>query len=81
MSPHHHPHALDATQDPADERLTSLEIKISYLEDQVDALNQTVYRQANQIDVLIHELRALKAQQAAGGTVVRSLRDELPPHY
>jgi len=63
-------------------RLTELEIKASFAEDLVEELNQVIIRQQAQIDLLIREVTALKLQQPAeGGPALRSLRDELPPHY
>lgn len=63
-------------------RLTDLEIKISYNEHQIEELNLTVYRQQQQIDFLIGELRALREQvKSSLPTEQRSLRDEIPPHY
>ena len=63
-------------------RITELEIKISYTEDLVDDLNRLVYRQQQQIDLLINEIKALRDQiQVAAPAEQRSLRDELPPHY
>ena len=63
-----------------DRRLTDLEIKSSYAEDLLDTLNQTIFRQQEQIDMLIQEVRALRQQSAATGGQ-RNLRDDLPPHY
>ena len=63
-------------------RITELEIKISYTEDLVDELNRIVFRQQQQIDLLINEIKTLRDQvQAAAAAEQRSLRDELPPHY
>ncbi len=63
-------------------RLTEIEIKLSYTEDLVDELNRTVFRQQQQIDMLIGELRALREQvMNAQPAEQRSLRDEIPPHY
>ena len=63
-------------------RLTEIEIKLSYTEDLVDELNRTVFRQQQQIDLLIGELRALREQvMNARPAEQRSLRDEIPPHY
>jgi len=63
-------------------RITELEIKISYTEDLVDDLNRMVYRQQQQIDLLINEIKTLRDQvQAAAPAEQPSLRDELPPHY
>ncbi len=65
-----------------DARITELEIKISFAEDMIDELNRVVFRQQQQIDLLVGEVKALReqAQNAAPGEP-RSLRDELPPHY
>ena len=63
-------------------RLTEIEIKLSYTEDLVDELNRVVFRQQQQIDLLIGELRALRQQvMNALPAEQRSLRDEIPPHY
>ena len=63
-------------------RLTELEIKASYAEDTVDRLNDVVVRQQRQIDGLLRQLAELLQQREAGETPqLRSLRDELPPHY
>ncbi|MFD2756146.1 SlyX family protein [Comamonas terrae] len=64
------------------ERVTELEIKASYTEDLLEQLNMTVYRQQQQIDLLVNEVRELKRQVPEGGPGgPRNLRDELPPHY
>ncbi len=65
-----------------DKRLMELEIKASFTEDLVEQLNQTIFQQQQQIDVLIREVSQLRQQTPDGGTGgFRSLRDELPPHY
>ena len=67
---------------PLEQRLNDLEIKASYTEDLLDQLNLTVYRQQQQIDALINEVRQLRQQvPEGGGAAPRNLRDELPPHY
>ncbi|MBV8250494.1 MAG: SlyX family protein [Comamonas sp.] len=64
------------------ERITELEIKASYTEDLLEQLNMTIYRQQQQIDLLVNEVRELKRQTPDGGPGgPRNLRDELPPHY
>jgi SlyX protein len=73
--------AMDA-QDPLSRRLDALELKACETEDLLDELNLTVYRQQQQIDALVRQLGALRAQQSDPATAAfRSLRDELPPHY
>lgn len=70
------------TADIVDQRLTELEIKASFSEDLIDRLNEVLVRQQAQIDRLQRELAALREQgQASDGVPLRSLRDELPPHY
>ena len=64
-----------------EERITELEIKISYSEDLVDEFNRTLFRQQQQIDLLIAEVRALRDQVQTLPQEQRSLRDEIPPHY
>ena len=65
-----------------DERITNLEVKLSFSEDLLEELNQTVYKQQQQIDALIKEVKALKLQMASNMTSDgNSPRDEIPPHY
>ncbi|WP_313570090.1 SlyX family protein [Comamonas terrigena] len=70
-------------QDAQNGRLMELEIKLSYMEDLVEQLNVSVYRQQQAIDVLVEEVRNLRRQTAPaeGATHMANLRDELPPHY
>lgn len=66
----------------ADQRLTELEIKLSYAEDLLDTLNAQVARQQEQIHRLLAEVADLRRRGAEDGQPgFRSLRDELPPHY
>lgn len=64
-------------------RLTELEIKVALQDDLLDALNLTITRQQQQIDLLQEQLRHLYRMQQAGNQhdEQRSLRDEIPPHY
>ena len=65
-----------------DSRLTELEIKLSFADDAIDELNRIVFRQQQQIDQLIHELRTLRQQMLTSlPEEKRSLRDDIPPHY
>lgn len=65
-----------------DDRLTELEIKASFTEDLLDRLNDIVVRQQAQIDLLLREVAQLRREQPAPDAMpLRSLRDELPPHY
>ena len=72
----------DPDRDDLVRRLDDLEVKASFAEDLLDRLDAVIVRQQGQIDRLVAELQALKAQAAAAGEAApRSLRDELPPHY
>jgi len=67
---------------PLETRLVDLEIKAGFSEDLLDQLNAQVYRQQQQIDALIQELRQMRDRLSeSGGAEVRNLRDEIPPHY
>jgi len=72
---------MEHTSD-TDKRLTELEIKVGFMEDLVDELNNVIVEQRRQIDVLIREVKALRMQGPnEASPVFHSLRDELPPHY
>jgi SlyX protein len=64
------------------ERLTELEIKFGFAEDLIDTLNQTVFRQQEQIDLLQRQLtelhRRIREAEASDG---RDPSEEVPPHY
>ncbi|MSQ76219.1 MAG: SlyX family protein [Rhodoferax sp.] len=65
-----------------EQRLTNLEVKAAFSEDQLDQLDQVIVRQQQQIDALIHQVRALRDRQPeAGQAVMRQPSDDLPPHY
>ena len=71
-----------AIQNDQADRLNELEMKIVLADDMLDQLNQTIFRQQQQIDALAQEVRALRQQlpqdRNHSGT---TLLDELPPHY
>ena len=66
-----------------EERITNLEIKLSFTEDLIEKLNEAVYKQQQQIEFLYRELKALKEQAGSNndGSSGASLKDEIPPHY
>jgi len=74
---------MEPSSNTSDQRLTDLEIKASFTEDLLDKLDSVIVRQQQQIDALIREIADLKQQAPADGGVgtVRSLRDDLPPHF
>lgn len=70
------------TMPDTERRLIELEIKASLADDMLDQLNNTIFRQQEQIDRLMLEIATLRQQLPDdSNTPFRSLRDELPPHY
>ena len=66
----------------SDERITNLEIKLSFTEDLIEKLNETIYKQQQQIEFLYRELKAIKEQaSSSGGSGSGNLKDDIPPHY
>ena len=65
----------------SEERITNLEIKLSFTEDLIEKLNETVYKQQQQIEFLYREPKAIKEQASSSGGGGGSLKDEIPPHY
>ena len=70
------------------DRVEQLEIKLSFNEDLMDTLNTTIFRQQEQIDSLVKEIRHLRdrlqdqqAARDASGATIRDLAAEIPPHY
>lgn len=65
-----------------EKRIAELEVKLSFSEDMLEQLNAVVYRQQQQIDAILLELRAVRQQvHNAQPEEQHSLRDEIPPHY
>ena len=66
----------------AEQRLVSLEIKLTFTEDLLEQLDQVIVRQQQQIDALVRAVAELRQPGTNGeaGTA-RSLRDDLPPHF
>ncbi len=63
-------------------RLIEIEIKLSYAEDTLEALNRTVYRQQEQIEQLQQlVLRLANQLQEITPPERRGLGEERPPHY
>ena len=63
-------------------RLNELETKMSFAEDLLDALNRTVFRQQQQIDLLQQDVRALHRQlQHDAADAYADAHGEVPPHY
>jgi SlyX protein len=64
-------------------RLTELEVKLAFQDDLLDALNLTVSRQQQQIDLLQQQLRVLYQQMRSNGSGSDDSASghEIPPHY
>jgi SlyX protein len=63
-------------------RVTELEVKLGFAEDLIDSLNQTIFRQQEQLDLLQRQLIELNRRvQAAEAHEQRDPGEELPPHY
>lgn len=66
-------------------RLINLEIKASLADDLLDTLNQTVFRQQQQIESLMRQVAALSLQlneaSSQATNAFNSSPNELPPHY
>ena len=72
----------DLSISAADQRLTDLEIKATYMEDTVEQLEQIVVRQQQQIDLLLRSVADLQLPSTDGGLgPARSLQDDQPPHF
>ncbi len=65
-----------------EERLTELEVKLTFAEDLLEDLNRTVFRQQEEIDLLRRELAHL-AQQVRDWAPAEQTdpREDIPPHY
>ena len=65
-----------------EKRIEDVEIRMVYLEQTVEALNQVVIKQQDQIDRLLIEMRRMTQQVDSGAEFVRAQSEETPPpHY
>lgn len=63
-------------------RISELELKLGLAEDHLEALNRTVFRQQQQIDILQAQIRELaKLMHSAELGEPRNPAEEIPPHY
>ncbi len=63
-------------------RIEDIEVRIAYLEQTVEALNQVVIKQQDRLDLLVMELMRTKQQVESGAEFVRPQSEETPPpHY
>ncbi len=66
-----------------EERIINIEIKVTHLEDQIDEMNKTIYRQQQQIDRLINAASSMakRLDALSENNDQTSPADERPPHY
>ncbi len=66
-----------------DERVEKLEIKVSFQDDTIQSLSDTVARQDREIDYLKQEIDALKnkLKDINAGAVKPEEEETPPPHY
>jgi SlyX protein len=64
-----------------DARIDDLEIRIAFMEDLIDEMNRTLFRQQQRIDLLTGEVVALREQLRNAPSETATPRDEIPPHY
>jgi len=64
------------------DQITDLEIHLTHHEHQIEELNDLVYRQQQQIDMLSAEIRQIKEQLQMGISArVSEAEEDPPPHY
>lgn len=71
----------EATAKEIEERLVSLETKLSYIEDFIDQLQEVSVAQTKQIDVLREQNQALSGGLQDLRESVDEIPDKKPPHY
>jgi SlyX protein len=64
-----------------EERFCTLETKVSYHDRDLAELNETVFRQQQQIEKLQGQLKLVTEQLKGLGIEVDPSRDQKPPHY
>jgi uncharacterized coiled-coil protein SlyX len=72
----------------SDEKLTDLEIRIAFLEDNVQTLDQVIQELGSTLDAVRRELRDLQEAQSGKGSgsegelsANERMLNEKPPHY
>lgn len=75
------PQPMTALPADLEKRLMELEIKTSLADDLLDQLNHTVFKQQQQIELLVRELVELRNQAQDRPAQGASLKDDIPPHY
>jgi uncharacterized coiled-coil protein SlyX len=69
------------TPDEIDERLTHLEEKFLYQEETIDALNEVILEQQEQLSALVEEVGRLKVMLTTMEVGPANGNEPPPPHY
>ncbi len=63
-------------------RLEEMEMRMTYQEATLEALNEVVIKLQDRLDVAVGEIQRMKQQMATGAEFVRPMSEETPPpHY
>ena len=72
----------DADQNRAlSERIDALEVRLTFQDDTIDTLNQTITAQWREIDALKRQIAQLGQQLQEATANAEGPRNESPPHY
>ena len=63
----------------ADARIRELEIKVTFLENHIEAQDREMLAQSQRLDKILQELKRLRDASATGENTFPA--DERPPHY
>jgi SlyX protein len=63
------------------DRVEALETRLTYQDDAIETLNQTITAQWKQIDALTRQLASLREQVAEAEANAPAATNERPPHY
>jgi SlyX protein len=63
------------------DRIDALEIRLSFQDETIETLNQTITAQWQQIDALTRQVAGLSERLQEAEASVPGATDELPPHY
>ena len=68
-------------QNALSERIDALETRLTYQDDAIETLNQTITAQWKQIDALTRQIAELKERLQEAESNVPGSINERPPHY